>query len=120
MALQIARREREAFVVRPARHEVRFPTIVTHNAFVGTSHAQGVCTDINHYGVGADVSESLMVGEIVRLEIGFPCADFNSLARVIYRNEHHYGFYFVDTEPEQQELLALTLASIHSQSKLIQ
>lgn len=95
---------------RPARHKVRLPLQVTHHVFVGTRRTECVCTDINEHGMGVDIAQPLSVGEIVRLELELPSDRFDAFARVIYRNHHHCGLYFVDVTAEQRQKLAEIIA----------
>ncbi len=97
--------ELKAFIPRPARYQVKLPVQVTHHAFVGTRVSQGVCNDLNEYGFGADIPQPLSVGEVVKVTLELPTDTLNICARVVYRNAHHYGFYFTEVEPEQEAKL---------------
>ncbi len=103
--LSLQAEETKPMMARPERYEVKLPMEITHNAFVGTRRTQGVCSDINEYGMGADVPQPLLVGEIVQVALEFPFDRLNTFARVVYRNDFHYGFYFVDMDEEQQQTL---------------
>lgn len=103
--LAIRTEETKPMTPRPVRYEVKLPVEVTHNAFAGTRCTQGVCSDINEYGMGADIPQPLLVGEIVQVALEFPFDRLNTFARVVYRNDYHYGFYFVDMNEQQQQTL---------------
>jgi hypothetical protein len=60
--------------------------------------------------MGVDIPQPLSVGEIVKLELELPSDRFEAFARVIYRNHHHCGLYFVELNPEQRQKLAEILA----------
>lgn len=94
---------------RPVRYEVKLPVEVTHNALAGTRCTQGVCSDINEYGMGADIPQPLLVGEVVQVALELPFDTLKTFARVVYRNDYHYGFYFVDLDDEQRGKLEQAL-----------
>ncbi len=103
--LTLQTEETKPMIPRPVRYEVKLPASVTHNTFVGTRCTQGVCSDINEYGMGADIPQPLLVGEIVQVALELPFDRLNTFARVVYRNDYHYGFYFVDMDEGQQQTL---------------
>ncbi len=118
--MNIAAQQQEAkpLVPRPARYQVKLPVEVTHHAFVGTLVTQGVCTDLNEYGFGANIPQPLSVGEIVKVFLELPTDALNIYARVVYRNAHHYGFYFTEVEPEQEAKLIEALEFLQKTPKM--
>jgi hypothetical protein len=99
----------QPIIARPVRERVRLPLQVTHHVFVGTRRTECICTDINEHGIGVNIAHPLSVGEIVKVELELPRDRFEVSARVIYRNQHHCGLYFVDLNPEQRNKLRAIL-----------
>ncbi len=108
--LSIRTEDTKPMTPRPVRYDVKLPVEVTHNALAGTRCTQGVCSDINEYGMGADIPQPLLVGEVVQIALELPFDRLNAFARVVYRNDYHYGFYFLEMADEQQGRLEQALA----------
>ena len=90
------------------RRQFRFPVRVTHSVFVGTRLTKGLCTQIDEFGMRVEIPNHLSVGEIV--DVVIPPDTFQAFARVTYRNQSHYGLYFVDLDPAQRKKLAGIIA----------
>lgn len=105
MNISTRNQEQKPPLPRAARCEVKLPVEVTHHVFVGARSTQGVCTDLNGYGFGADIPQPLSVGEVVKVALDLPSDRLSVFARVVYRNGYHYGFYFVEIEAEQRSKL---------------
>ncbi len=118
MNLSIRKQEPKPLIPRPARYQVKLPVEVTHHAFVGIRCTQGVCTDLNEYGFGANLPRPLSVGEVVKVALDLPAGTLDISARVVYRNAYHYGFYFTEVESEQRSKLAKCLAFLQDTPKM--
>lgn len=118
MNLSTCIKEQKLIGPRPQRYQVKLPVEITHHVFVGTRATQGVCTDLNEHGFGANIPQPLAVGEIVKVALSLPADPLHTCARVVYRNGHHYGFYFVEIEPEQRAKLTSTLSFLGNNSNI--
>ncbi len=72
---------------------------------VGIVRTSGICTRRTDHGFEADVPAILCVGEEVEAELLLPEASelVRVSARVIYRNQNHYGFFYRSTPHRRHE-----------------
>jgi hypothetical protein len=92
---------------RFARHRADVPLAATVLAQDGYQRFEGRCSEIAVAGLGAVISTTLVVGEIVSLEICLPSPLQNLKLRAVVRRRNglFHGFEFLELQAEQRELI---------------
>lgn len=80
------------------------PVEVTREGTFGKVRNCGLCTRRTEHGFEADLPGVLSVGEEVEAELCLPemPEPLRASARVIYRNQNHYGFFFRSSSNSQR------------------
>ncbi|MGA2989634.1 MAG: response regulator [Candidatus Korobacteraceae bacterium] len=97
-----------------ARYQIEMPVAVLPRRLSLQQEFQGASTDISELGVGIELAEELVLGELVGLRFRLPGShhDLTLRASVRRRTGSHYGLEFVSIERERLEEIRLACRNL--------
>jgi hypothetical protein len=92
-------------VQRYPRALLSVPVMLRHLGMGGIRLSRGISLDISEGGLGAIVTASLRVGEMVEIEVSSTCREHSAVAIVSHCSQVRSGFEYVGlTQAERQQI----------------